>query len=90
MSGDYSEQSNAMLVGPRCLPNASAQWDYWGHIQNSTPQLLFLFLLWCLYGFGGVLGGGLFFVFFFTPEHTLSALSLPLHFLLYWDGEKQS
>lgn len=38
----------------------------------------------------GVVLGGFGFVGFFTPEHTLSALSLPFHFLLYWDGEKQS
>lgn len=38
----------------------------------------------------GVVSGGFVFAGFFTPEHTLSALSLPFHFLLYGDGEKQS
>jgi len=48
-----------------------------------------LVIVLILYGFGGGFWGFCFGVFC-TPEHMLSAIFLPLHFLLYWDGEKQS
>lgn len=77
---------NTLFVCPRCLPNASELNGTTGDLDSKLFLMVVVVLAFVVVF---VWFGGFWFWRLFTPERTFSAISLPLHFSLYWDEGKQ-